>query len=226
MQQPPHYLSRPEAQLGPGLRESFDQVFRERIRGGSGMLIDYALSAPKWQFLSYLGDTKEVLFHGSGNPDIARFEPRQSNDVVEFGNQRAVYASSDAIWASYFGILDRDGYVGSLVNSCFRVTGPNIKSGPHYYFSINSDALPHRPWRTATVYILSRQGFEQQPRKLSHGAEIESAQWRSFSPVTPLAKITVEPEEFPFLAQIHGHDQAVVQQRAQADPEGFPWLDD
>lgn len=225
MQLPPYYLSRPEVQFGPGLCESFEQVFREHVLGGSGTLIDYTLSTPRWQFLSYLGDTKEVLFHGSGNPDITRFEPQQSDDTNEFGNQRAVYASSDAIWAIYFAIVDRGRHVRSLVNSCFRVAGPTTRSGPHYYVSVNSDALPHRPWRTGTIYILPRRGFEQQPPGFSHGVEVEFAQWRSFSPVTPLAKISIGPEDFPFLAQIRGHDPKVVRQRAQADPDGFPWLD-
>ena len=219
-------MSRPQLQLRSDLRDSFDQVFREQVCSSAGALIDYRLDAPKWQFLSYLGDAKDVLFHGSGDTDIARFEPRQSDDVNSFGNQRAVYASSDPIWASYFAIVDRKRYVRSLVNSCFRVIGPGVESGPYYYFSINNDALPHQPWRTGTMYILPRRGFEQQPPRRTQDIEIESAQWRSFGSVMPLARIHLEPGEFPFLAEVRGHDSTEVRRRALADPDGFPWLDD
>jgi hypothetical protein len=35
----------------------------------------------------------------------------------------------------------------------------------------------------------------------------------------------VRPEEFPFLNDVRGHDDAVVQARSAADPDGFPWVD-
>lgn len=33
------------------------------------------------------------------------------------------------------------------------------------------------------------------------------------------------PEDFPFLAEIRGHDDAHILERAKSDPDGFPWLD-
>ena len=87
------------------------------------------------------------MLHGSANADIMEFEPRKSDDLVEFGNRRAVYAASDGIWPIYFAIVDRDNYVTSLVNACFRVVTPSGKSEPFYYFSVNGDALAHRPRR-------------------------------------------------------------------------------
>jgi hypothetical protein len=41
-----------------------------------------------------------------------------------------------------------------------------------------------------------------------------------------LAKLSVEPEDFPFLGQVTGHDPALLRERALADPEGFPWRED
>src|SRR5262249_21320606 len=160
---------------------------------------------------------------GTGNPDIVEFEPRQSNDVDEFGNRCAIYAASDGIWALYFAILDRDNHVRSLVNACFRVIHAGQRSDPYYYFSINGDALPHTPWRKGFIYLLPGDSFEQQPRQTHQGAEIETAHWASPVPVKPLARLPVEPEDFPFLSQIEGHDPALVRKRAQENPEGFPW---
>ncbi len=51
------------------------------------------------------------------------------------------------------------------------------------------------------------------------------AQLASPYAVRPAAKVTVRPEDFPFLADIRGHDQEVITPRAIADPKGFPWLD-
>jgi hypothetical protein len=43
-------------------------------------------------------------------------------------------------------------------------------------------------------------------------------------PVAPLAKLSVGPEDFPFLSQLRGHDGATFA-RARANPGGFPWLE-
>lgn len=47
------------------------------------------------------------MLHGTGEPDIALFEPRQPEDLSEFGGRRAVFAAMDGIWPMYFAILDR-----------------------------------------------------------------------------------------------------------------------
>ncbi|WP_159030652.1 MULTISPECIES: hypothetical protein [Streptomyces] len=42
--------------------------------------------------------TGKLLLHGSGDPAIRRFEPRQPDDSSEFGNRRAVFAADDELW--------------------------------------------------------------------------------------------------------------------------------
>jgi hypothetical protein len=61
---------------------------------------------------------------------------------------------------------------------------------------------------------------------MDRGADKHLTQWASLVPVTPLAKLPVGPEDFPFLAQIRGHDDKRLFARATADPEGFPWMDE
>ncbi len=237
MQLPSYYLPRPDADWGAETIASFEQLYTQAVEPGTGEWIDYRLPAPKWQFLCHLCDRRHVVLHGSGNPDIAEFEPRQSNDMNAFGNRRAVYAASDGIWAMFFAIADRDHGVTSLGSACFHVVEPGQESGPHsgtysgtysgpyYLFSINGDALPHAPWRNGTIYILPGETFERQPHVRLRGVEVDSAQWASLVPVRPLARLAVAPEDFPFLAQIHPHDPAVIRERALADPDGFPWVD-
>lgn len=226
MQLPAYYLAQPDADWGAETLASFERLYAEAVAPGNGAEIAYTLPAPKWQFLCYLCDHKGVVLHGSGSPNTIEFEPRQSNDVIAFGNRRAVYAASDGIWPLYFAIVDRERYVTSLVNSCFRIIEAAERSAPYYYFSINGDALPHAPWREGTIYLLPGDSFEQQPRQRSRGVEIELAQWASLTPVKPLAKLPVKPEDFPFLTQIRPHDPAALRARVLADPEGFPWLEE
>ncbi len=227
MQLPAYFLPRPPLNLSPTTRAAFAEIYAEAVQLGHGQAVDYTLAAPKWQFLSWLCDTQDVLLHGSGNPSIREFEPRKSDDLDEFGNRQAVYAASDGIWPLYFAIMDRDRSVRSLINACFRVLGPDgTRSDPHYYFSIDDDALPHQPWRVGTIYILPRAGFIPQSRASYRGMEVEIAQWASPIPVRPLARMTVSPADFPFLTQMRGHDMAVVSQRAERNPQGFPWVDE
>jgi hypothetical protein len=54
---------------------------------------------------------------------------------------------------------------------------------------------------------------------------IQVAQVASPVPVKPAAKLAVHPGDFPFLHQIHGHDDDVLNARMAADPDGFPWFE-
>lgn len=221
----PYLLPRPPLDTRPETLAAFSRLYEETVAPGSGAPINYTLDVPRWQFLYWLCDTQDVLLHGSGDPAIREFEPRQSNDITEFGNRKAVYAASDGLWPMYFAIVNRE-MVQSLNNACFRVVAPDGSVGePLYFFSVEAD-LSQAPWRAGTVYILPRAGFEPQPRGEYQGVQLEVAQWASPEPVRPRARLAVSPEDFPFLAQIRSHDMAVLRARAERNPEGFPWVDE
>ena len=225
-----YYLKRPAVEAGPATIAGFERLYRQYVDPATGPRtgaeIPYDLDAPKWQFLCYLCDHKNVLMHGSAMRDITEFEPRQSNDIEEFGNRKAVYAASDGLWPMYFGIVDRT-KVHGLVNACFRtITQDGIKSEPYYYFSIDRHALPLNPWREGMIYILPGDTFESQTLEDSGEFKIESSQWASLVGVTPLAKLAVAPEDFPFLKDVYGHDPEELFKKATANPKGFPWRDE
>ncbi|MGI8587348.1 MAG: hypothetical protein ACR2M0_06605 [Chloroflexia bacterium] len=227
MQLPRYFSKRPPVATDPATLAAFERLYAAAVMPGTGREIDYTLAVPKWQFLCWLTDTRDILLHGSGNGGIVEFEPRQSNDIEEFGNRSAVYAASDGIWPMFFAVMDRDRYVRSLTNACFRVVeAGGTLSEPYYFFSINGDALPHQPWRHGTIYLLPRGTFEQQPVQSSRGGQVEIAQWASLVPVRPLARLAVAPADFPFLSQIYAHDPALVRERAAREPDGFPWMDE
>ncbi len=227
MEKSSYLLPRPPMDLNPATVAAFEQLITTAVLPGSGEAIPYQLAVPKWQFLCYLCDTKEILLHGSGNPDIDEFEPRQSNDTTEFGNRQAVYAASDGLWPLYFAVVDRDNGVTSLINACVHlIAADDTRHGPYYFFSINGDALARQAWRNGMIYVLPRATFEAQPLMPHQDGMVEVQQWASLVPVRPLAKLAVTPADFPFLEQVRGHDLAVVSERARQNPAGFPWIDE
>ena len=54
-------------------------------------------------------------------------------------------------------------------------------------------------------------------------AEIILPQWVSSRPAVPITKLLVQPRDFPFLVQIHGHDDEKLRRPAADNPNGFPW---
>ncbi len=224
MQLPDFYLSRP---AGWSLAEStaFDRLYRDQVQSHvAGTAIDYRLDVPKWKFLCWLVETKDVLLHGSSRGDITAFEPRRADDPSEFGGQQAVFAASDGIWAMFFAIANRV-VATSLINASFSVDQSGAPS-TFYYFSINDDAFDSEPWHQGTVYVLPKTGFGRQDSEEWQGLQLASHQWASVTPVQPMASLQVTPADFPFLDQVNAHDQATMVARASADPEGFPWRDD
>ncbi len=215
-------LPRPAFDLTAEKESAFGNLYRSTPAGG---LVDYRLPYPKWQYLSHLCETRELVLHGSQLPDIGTVEPRQASDQRAFSNQRAIYATTDGIWVIYFAILDRRKYREmTLFNSClrFRLSTERL-SDPLYFFSITDSVLRMKPWCEGTVYILPRQTFEQEAPQQVQGTEIVFPHWIGRSPASPVAALRVGPEDFPFLSQIHGHDDEKLVRLSAADPSGFPW---
>jgi hypothetical protein len=223
MMLPDYWLTRPTLNFDLEAQRAFDALLDTTLSTGGCPTIPYALPWPKWQFLCHLADQHAIALHGSGDPNIALFEPRQSNDLNEFGNQKAIYAASDGLWAMFFAIVDRQ-RVTSITNACVRLAdATGMLHGPFYVFSVSQTALPNQPWRTGAVYLLPRGTFIDQPPLAFGSNQVHIAQLASFVPVQPLAKLSVTPEDFPFLMQIRGHDDNRLQEYASALQTGAPW---
>ena len=215
-------LPRPPLDLPPEKSRAFDDVWQAVSRGG---FIDYQLPYPKWQSLSYICESRELVLHGSARKDIDTIEPRQANDYRAFSNQQAIYATTDGIWVIYFAIIDRQRYPKlSLFNSCLQVRlSTDESSDPLYFFSITHSALVQKPWCEGVVYILQCGSFERESSQQVQGMEIIFPHWISTGPAHPLARLQVGPDDFPFLSQIHGHKDDKLVQLATAHPDRFPW---
>lgn len=220
---PEFYIPRPHG-WSAVQAEAFERVYAAQVaQRGAGCEIDYRLDIPKWKFLCWLTQTKDVLLHGSNVETLRTLEPRRPRDPSEFGGRKAVFGSSDGVWAMFFAVLDRS-VATSMVNACFS-TNRDGEDCYYYFFSVDSDALKKGAWRDGTMYVLPRATFEREAP--AEGADPNSEhQWASPEPVSPLASLRVQPKDFPLLAEVRGHDVDEVSARAARDPDAFPWLDE
>jgi hypothetical protein len=226
MDLPVYWLRRPELRPDRETVTAFDRLLAQALERGSERPIDYTLEMPRWQFLCHAVERANLVLHGSGDPDIRLFEPRQPADSLEFSSRRAVFGAVDGLWPMYYAILDRERHPMMLSNACVRLgSGTGALSDPYYFFSITDTALQRRPWRAGMVYLLPADSFEAQPPLAVGDEQVHIAQAASPVPVKPLAKLAVGPEDFPFLGQIRGHDDEQLHARMAADPGGFPWVE-
>jgi hypothetical protein len=221
MEAPSYFLPRPSVRISSTKEAAFEELWQSVPEGS---FIDYQLSYPKWEFLSYLCESRELVLHGSQNLSIEEVEPRQANDKRTFSNQHAIYATTDGIWVIYFAILNRKKYPKmSLFNSCLqaRVTAGQL-SEPLYFFSITQSVLIKKPWCEGAIYILPRKKFEQEAPQQIMGVEVIFPHWISSSSVKPVAKVKAGPKDFPFLEQIHGHNDEKLVELFASNPGVFP----
>ncbi|KAB8161836.1 hypothetical protein FH609_020115 [Streptomyces sp. 3MP-14] len=225
---PPPWLARP-AGVGPGrgVVAGFDRLLAGLGRpgpGGAVPVIEYRLAAPKWRFLCHAVDVGGLLLHGSGDPDIRVLEPRQPEDDSELGSRPGVYAAADGIWPMFFATVDRERHRFLMSSMGARPGDLGPPAPAFYYFSLTAEVLARRPWRAGSVYLLPPDGFELQAPMVARGVRVRPAQAVCPRPVRPVARIAVEPADFPFLGQVLPHDDEELLAMAAAEPLGFPWL--
>jgi hypothetical protein len=223
---PEYWLKRPAFELTTMQRKEFRFLHQKMLENPDIPWIEN-LPVPKWVFLSWLTEEKDVLLHGSSNPEISLFEPRTSDakDDDEFSQQTAVFAASEGIWPMFYAILDRENFHPRFLNGAPHFELPTGLSDVRYFFSVTQDVLEKSPWCEGVMYLLPRDGFILQPSHPLGDFIIHELHWANLKTVKPLAKLKVLPEDFPFLGQVRGHDHDTVQARAKANLSGYPWLE-
>ncbi|MES1247377.1 MAG: hypothetical protein ABUS54_06870 [Actinomycetota bacterium] len=153
------------------------------------------LPEPRVEFLRWLGLDRPVVFHGSPRGDLTELSTeRQSRDTTQWGDQTAVYASTDPVWAIYFAVLRRDnGWTGTRNGSL------GVGRRRFYFFMHNEGSESPDRFGPGSLYVLPPDSFEAQPRPLGI---VDLAHLVSRVPVTPIARIDVTPEDFPFRDRI------------------------
>ena len=190
-------------------REAYDRLWKQSQLQGANPFINYNLPYPKIDFLNYLCDhggslvSGGIVAHGSNQGDHSLLEPvRKSQDVTEFGNRQQIFATPDAIYATWFAILDKDSY-RSTKNACMRV-GPQDKNWVKlYYYYLRREDAAVLPYKMGYIYLCRALDFPSRRRdKLYTALGLEVEEYGSAQPVNPLARITVEPAVFPYLDKV------------------------
>lgn len=195
--------------------KAFADLWQQLKSQADGAEFVYTLPYPKHQFLRFLEGEETVIFHGSGDHDIAEFVPRRDsielNDETGRGNKMAIYGTHDAIWPLFFAVIDRPNLRGSIRNGVDYFHNEAGEQIAAYHFSVNQEQLAERPYREGMLYILPRETFE----RLQHAPGVFANEWASEAPVRPIARLRVQPEDFPFLEQIAGHDDSALLEGAR-----------
>ncbi len=222
---PDYWIERPPFRTERATEAAVDG-FLERVEaeGSTGLLdLDELLRETRvvrWQFLCSLAARRRIAFHGTGDPGIERFEPREPVDFAPFGQQSAVFATSDPIWAMFYAIVDRTRHSLTLNNGCLVLEDTG---DAYYYFSVSRQALPLQPWRTGYLYLLPADTFVEQPGAVYAGRPAHIPQLASPVAVRPFARLRIAPRSFPFLDRIRGHDDERLADYAQAVMAAAPW---
>jgi hypothetical protein len=229
---PDYWIERPRMRPSRSTQSAIDELLALGRAAVAERLVDVEPilrargDVTPWQFLCGLAERRRIAFHGTGDPNIRSFEPREPIDFAPFGHQKAVFATSDPIWAMFYAIVDRERHRVTLNNGCILLMDPEGRPGvPHYFFSITRGALAQRPWRTGYVYFLPPESFVEQPADTYAGHAARVPQLASPVAVTPFARLRVAPGDFPFLAHIRGHDDDRLAEYAQAVMAAAPWPD-
>ena len=158
-----------------------------------------SIPEPRLDFFRWLAENRPVVFHGSPRDDLTELSTeRRSTDTTAWGNQQAVYASADPVWAIYFACLRRDrGFTGTKNGSMGEPGGPLY---PRRYFFLHNhgSATPER-FGPGSLYLLPPDTFVAD--KPLAGV-LDTAHLVSHEPVRPLARLAVTPEDFPFRERI------------------------
>ncbi len=224
-------LSAPVLEVSSEAAQAFDAAIDAALAQAPGAEIRYDLPFPKYLFLNYLAEKRAMMLHGSTLTNLASLEPiRNSRDSSEFGDQPAIYATQDPLWALFFAVLDRSQLRGWINNGAIWLKGDNGSIIRRYYYCIDVESLRGNPWKPGAIYLLPGGKFEPDPTQ--DGTRIgnyslTATHWLCRTAVQPLARLLVQPEDFPFLNRVWGYDAAAYDKRMDAESiAGFPFLND
>lgn len=174
----------------------------DRVLSAGGALVD-DVAPDKVRFLMWLAQHRPVVFHGSSNAGLDELLAiRMSRDANAFGNQQAVYATPDPIWAAWFALVKRDAAFRGMRNGSMGLSGPSVYPRWYYLAVHRTDDVAR--FDVGTLYVLPREGFTlERPRQGLGGG----GQMISHDSVRPLARVSLEPSDLPLLELTHVIEQ-------------------
>lgn len=191
----------PAIKLSKEEEQQCKHLFDESLMTSS-QPITYNLSIPKYKFLFYLLTNEAILLHGSNNKNITLFEPRQQT-LFHGELTTAIFATDDPIWPFYYAVLNKSKLKGSMRNGAISADG----SSWFHYYSLTPTTLELEPWTTGIIYILPKEHFQ-----LVTKGTLQFNEWISKQPISPIAKLEVEPKDFYFIHKVtrHNNDESML----------------
>ncbi len=183
-------------EVGPETGARFAAAAEQLLRSG-----ERPADVPFVTLLRWVAAKGDVLFHGSNRGDLETLEPiRLTRDASPFGDQQAVFAASDPVWAIYFATLRRDNGFHSTRNGSIGLADPLYPRW--YYFSHNVGAERNDRFGAGWLYLLPRDPFRREPPLWG---VLDSGQWAAPNAVEPLAVVRVAGTDFPFADHVFPH---------------------
>lgn len=189
----------PRLDLEAAKRAAFDAKAAE-VLAASGAAVPWELPWPRHEFMRYLVGNYPVLLHGTPRADVDCLEPAQQT-LFDGQHVTAVFATDDGIWPLFFATLDRSKHPGpySLRNAAM-VVGKTGSERRYYLFSMDRGLHESGVFGPGVVLVLPREPFAP-----AGSGVVRWPEWVSKQPVTPLARIQVAPDDFPFADRIATH---------------------
>jgi HEAT repeat protein len=214
--EPRHFYIHFNVQLTEVKCRAFEAL-HERSRGKQ---VEYDLPYPKVEFMRYLVEKKGLYMHGTSVMDLEVLKPlRFSIDGADSGNVSGVYADLGYIRPIYFAVVHRSRCFG-LSNGFFDLDedGNEVENGErgfdrrYYKLAIGVNGMNRNPWREGMVYALPPDTFEYWN------------EWTSRTPVKPILRIPVSPEDLP--VEVWGSDWRQAGNNFVQLGDPFPFLSD
>jgi len=221
--EPGHLLHPPAPIWDTPTLTACESLYNRYVRSeGDGAIPDHAFcDLPRWVFLEYLVQRRDILLFGSNDPGLTQLEPIVLSQNVYGWNLPRYYAFSNSIDAIFHAILDihrlKELDCTTKSTMATRCTDPIGNEQWGFYFGIDYRALPHAPWRSGTVYLYRRADFP---------SDFHTVPYLTHRPILPLAKLHVNPWDWPLLDQVHGVDIVAQTERQKDTFRGYPWSED
>ncbi|MCO1339360.1 hypothetical protein BJH93_10730 [Kocuria polaris] len=179
---------------------------------------------PIWEVLQWAADNHGLLLHGTQRGGLDELQPRAPLDRSpdEFSKRRAVYGSSDAIWAMCYAL--RGPATHGMLNSCVYIASDGGWTAPHYFLSLAGSDQTTDLLRPGWVHLVDKRAFERMaPYDWPGVGRVLEAQWASNRSVPVFSSVRVLPQDLPIRCRLHS--SAALQRACADDPAGFPWLE-
>jgi hypothetical protein len=175
-----------------------ERAYREfteaHLDGGAGpAVLTLEPPGPLLGYLQWLATRRDVVFHGTRQGGLEELRTqRETRDASAFGDQVAVFASDDPVWAMFFSVLRRGGDFRGTRNGAMSTADEPLRR--RYFMSVNAEVAPGDEKTDGWLYVLPKDGFESEPPLYGH---VHTSHWVSRRPVRALGRFAVAASDFP-----------------------------